>query len=437
MFSYSLKRINWRLYFALLVMGFVPTIYTTVRVYFLGQLPGDWSYSIAGQLSWVNLLYEIIDEAIILPLFFMLGAADKSKDMFINRVKTGFITSGIIYALLSSIVILFARPLLNLMAADASILEQSALYIRIEAFANIFGILYRFMLVVLLAIGKEKFIYIMTFARLMLCLLFDAFLVSPLSFSLNLGVNGIGYSNFLVNLILTILALYITDKAGFMRTDKPLSFLWIKDFFKIGALSGLESFVRNIAYIVMISRMVNLVSEQGTYWVANNFIWGWLLLPVLQLGELIKQETSKNEKNVSLNLPGYLFMTSVIVVFWILALPFYKPFIHNVMGCTDTDKIMPLVRLLIVPYIAFAYQNIFDSIFYGRGAIEYMLAEALITNIIYYGGMFVAYRIGLWTPSLTGIALMFGIGNIFDSIVSWLAFMHFREKGHIVPSIVA
>ena len=41
----------------------MPSIYTTVRVFFLGQLPGEWSFSIAGQLSWVNLLYEILNEA--------------------------------------------------------------------------------------------------------------------------------------------------------------------------------------------------------------------------------------------------------------------------------------------------------------------------------------------------------------------------------------
>lgn len=66
----------------------------------------------------------------------------------------------------------------------------------------------------------------------------------------------------------------------------------MKEFLKVGGISGLESFVRNIAYMLMISRMVNMVGGQGTYWVANNFIWGWLLLPVLQLGELIKRETA-------------------------------------------------------------------------------------------------------------------------------------------------
>ena len=46
--------------------------------------------------------------------------------------------------------------------------------------------------------------------------------------------------------------------------------------------------------MLMIVRMVNVVGEQGTFWVANNFIWGWLLLPVLQLGELIKSDCGED-----------------------------------------------------------------------------------------------------------------------------------------------
>ncbi|MFA5742336.1 MAG: hypothetical protein WC874_05600, partial [Candidatus Izemoplasmatales bacterium] len=63
-----MKRINYRLFFALLLMGLVPTIYTTVRIFFLGQMPGDWGFNIASQLSWINLIYEVIQEALILPL---------------------------------------------------------------------------------------------------------------------------------------------------------------------------------------------------------------------------------------------------------------------------------------------------------------------------------------------------------------------------------
>ncbi len=73
----SLKNINFNLYFALLFLGLCPAIYSTVRIYFLGQMPQEWSYSIAGQLSWVNLLYEILNEAVLLPLFFFMGKVVK------------------------------------------------------------------------------------------------------------------------------------------------------------------------------------------------------------------------------------------------------------------------------------------------------------------------------------------------------------------------
>lgn len=70
-------------------MSLVPTIYTTLRVFWLGNMPGDWSYSIAGQLSWVNLIYEVVSEAIILPLFYFTGQTLMDKKEFANRIKTG------------------------------------------------------------------------------------------------------------------------------------------------------------------------------------------------------------------------------------------------------------------------------------------------------------------------------------------------------------
>ena len=107
----SLQKINYKLYFALLVLGLCPTVYTTVRVFFLGSLPGEWSFSIAGQLSWVNLLYEIIDEAIILPLFYFIGKVSTNKKEFTNRIRGGLILTLGIYLVLSAVVSCFAEQL--------------------------------------------------------------------------------------------------------------------------------------------------------------------------------------------------------------------------------------------------------------------------------------------------------------------------------------
>ena len=428
----SLGNINYKLYFALLVLGLAPTVYTTVRVFFIGSLPGEYSFSIAGQLSWVNLLYEIINEAIILPLFYFVGKVVTDKKEFTNRVKTGLVMSLGIYLILSAVIICFAKPLLSLMATDASIIEASATYIRIESVADIFLILTQFTLVALVTINKSKYLYILTFARLVLSLVCDTFLVSSLPISLNLGVNGIGYSNIIVNIVLLCISLLLLAKEKVNVFEKAnLSFIWAKEFIKIGSISGLESLVRNVAYMIMISRMVNVVGEQGTYWVANNFIWGWLLLPVLQLGELIKQEIATDKDNIRKNSFGYFGITAIISALWFISIPLWKPFMANVLQFTDVDKLFELVLVLVGFYVLYAFQNVFDSIFYGLGKTNYMLFESVVTNTIYYGIAFILYLTGIWSPSLIGIALLFGIGNAFDSVVSLGAFAFLLKKEKI------
>ena len=428
----SLRRINYKLFFALLVLGLAPTVYTTVRVFFLGQLPGEYSFSIAGQLSWVNLLYEILNEAIILPLFYFVGKVKDDKASFSNRVRTGMLISLSVYTVLSAIVLIFAEPMLKLMATDASILELSASYIRIESIANIFAILTQFALVALVTVNKSKYLYALTSARLVLSLVSDTFLVSSLPVSLNLGVTGIGYSNIIVNALLLAVSIVLLAKEEIKVFSRAkLRFSWVKEFVKVGGISGTESLVRNVAYMVMIARMVNVVGEQGTYWVANNFIWGWVLLPVLQLGELIKQEVAADKENIRRNSLGYFGITAIICALWFVSIPLWKPFMTQVLGFTEVDKLFNLVLLLVGFYVLYAVQNVFDSTFYGLGKTNYMLFESVVTNTVYYGIAFVLYTTGLWTPTLTGIALLFGIGNAFDSFVSAAAYAHLLKKQKI------
>ena len=109
----SLKKIDYKLFFALIVLGLVPTIYTTVRVFFLGSFPSKYSFSIAGQLSWVNLFYEIIQEGIILPPYFFMVKVISDKAKLTNRVKTGLIVSFAIAKRILSAFILFDKSDIN------------------------------------------------------------------------------------------------------------------------------------------------------------------------------------------------------------------------------------------------------------------------------------------------------------------------------------
>ena len=287
----------------------------------------------------------------------------------------------------------------------------------------------QFALVALVSVNRSRYIYVLTGARLVLSVMFDTFLVSSLPVSAKLGVNGIGISNIIVNLLLLGVSLLLLQREDVgVFTREKLDFRWMKEFARVGGLSGLESLVRNVAYMLMVARMVNVVGEQGTYWVANNFIWGWLLLPVLQLGELIKEETAESEDNVRRNTPGYFAITLVICVVWCATIPLWKPFMTHVLQFQDVDKLFRLVLVLLGFYVLFAFQNVFDATFYGLGKTHYMLFESVVTNTVYYGAVLALFLTGVWTPTLLGIALMFGIGNAFDSVVSAGAFAYLLRK---------
>lgn len=103
----------------------------------------------------------------------------------------------------------------------------------------------------------------------------------------------------------------------------------------------------------------------------------------------------------------------------------------NILGFNDVEKLFNLVLVLIGFYILFAFQNVFDATFYGLGKTHYMLFESVVTNTIYYGIAFILYINNIWTPTLIGIALMFGFGNAFDSVVSLLAYVYLMKKEKI------
>ncbi len=434
----SFRSIDFKLFFALLLMGLIPTIYTTVRIYFLGNLPGDWGFNIASQLSWVNLLYEIVQEALILPLFYIIGLSLNDNNELANKIRTGLLVTFGIYGALSILISIFANPLVRFMAQSVTLVDETVTYIRLETLANVFSTLTQFITMALITMKREKVLYIILGVQMVLTILLDTFFISQLPFSLNLGVNGIAYTNIIVNIVVLIVAFFILNAQGIPVFSKklPLRFDWMKKWGKVGGYSGLESFVRNLAFMLMVVRMVNVVGEQGTFWVTNNFIWGWLLLPILQLGSLIKSDAAANgEKTIKEKTWGYGLLTLIVVALWFVTIPGWLPFIKNVMNISNAEDVFRLALLSVGFYVLFAFNNIVDSIFYGIGKTEYMLFQSIVINTVFYGGLFILYVIGIYQPNLTLIALMFAGGTALDSVLTFGMFVWLvKKKKYIKPA---
>jgi len=420
--SNSLGRFNWKLYLALLVTAVLPTVYTTVRINFLGDLPGDWGFNIASQLAWVNLMLEVIQEALILPLFYCIGITIANKEQTINRVRTGMAVTFGLYIAFTVFILLFANQLVELMAQNPDTIDATATYIRLEMFGSTLFSLVRFLIIVFILMDMRIHIYAILGIQVFFSILFDSLFLSSLDFSLELGVNGIAYSNAIASFFSLIYATIVFSKKMDMNLSDWKSnydYTWMKEWWNVGKFSGIDSFVRNIFYMLFIVRMMNVVEEQGTYWVANGFIWGWLLLPFYPLGDLLKQDTSQPETiDHKEKTFAYFGIATAMCTLWILTIPIWGLFMSGVMNIADYEKVTGLVLILLPFYILYSYNTLMDSVFYGKGRTELLAYQSIITNITVYGTAFLLFQANVFSPTLTSIALLFGTGIVVDSIVT-------------------
>lgn len=429
----ALKTVNYRLWFAILATMLLPTVYQTVRIYLLGDIPSDWGVNIASQLSWVNLLYEVVQEAMILPLFFLLGKSLQNREEFANKVRTGLSVTAIVYLIVSVIIVACARPLVIFMAQNGELIDATVTYIRLETLATLFSTLWRFMMLVLVTVKKDRYLYIVLGVQMALSVVLDTFLVSNLSVSANMGVNGIAVTNIAVNALILIIAIVLLkrEKIAVFSREK-WDFRWLKEWFKVGKFSGMESFLRNLVFMIMVVRMVNLVAEQGNYWIANNFIWQWLLLPSLALADLIKKEVGENKENIRDKTFGYISLVMIFALVWLASIPIWKPFLQYVMNATEYETVYKIVLIETGFYMTFLFNScIFDSTFYGLGKTNYMLIQSMCIDGFYYGIMFILYLSGIFVPTLLGICLMFGIGMALDFVPTMILYIRLLKNENI------
>lgn len=152
---------------------------------------------------------------------------------------------------------------------------------------------------------------------------------------------------------------------------------WLKEWMQISVKSGLGSLVRNLAFMVMILRMVNEVKQAGVYRVTNQLIWSWLLLPILVLGNLIRQNAACNKGELGVRFKGYFQFTLLIALVWVLSVPGWEWFIRTVMGVPQAEQVAQVAYVMLGFYVVFAFNNIIDSYFYEVGRTDLLLYQSL------------------------------------------------------------
>ncbi|MDY4593372.1 MAG: hypothetical protein SO434_08295 [Eubacteriales bacterium] len=419
----QLKSFNWRLFVALCALSLIPAIYQTVKTFIISSNNQSTVFDIIGQMEWFDLINETLQAFLIIPLYSILNKIFKNDEKSFAKYtfKTGLLTF-IIYTLFSTGVLIYGAVLIKAMNPNEIDLAIVSAYLQLETIAFMIGIIVSFVNVVFIVVGKDKNIYIFLAIKTILSIIAD-FVFIP-----NFGVYGIAISNIIVNTVLAISSfvfLYLQKYikiCWFQKSDLPI----LKEWGKVGVFSGLQQFIDNLIYAIMICKMVNMVAEQGNYWIANNFIWGWLLIPITALSEVIRRDCK--DGYTKLNQFNYYFITAAVIAVWAISIPLWTPFYQYAENLQNASEIFIITIKLAPFYIAYAGCAIIDNIFVGLGKTIYNSINSLIINLVYYGIFYILYVTNAITFTMDVIILMFGFGMVVHLAVSLIEEKLFLRK---------
>ena len=404
----------------------IPAVYQTVKTFLISASGQIEAFHIIGQMEWFDLINETLQAFLIVPLYSVLNQIFKKQtDRFAGAAfKMGLLVF-VLYAVFSIGVFLYGSILIKAMNTDGIEFAAVSRYLYLETAAFMIGIVVNFVNVVFVVTEKHRNVYLFLMIRTLLSLAADFFLIPHLS------IYGAAVSNIVVNTILALASvslLYTQKHFKFCRFQKS-DFTLLKEWCRIGAFSGLNQFLDNFIYAVMVCKMVNMVEEQGNYWLANNFIWGWLLIPISALAEVIRSDCKNGY--AELKRFNYYFIACAAIVLWALSVPAWKPFFYFAENLHNADEIVALTIKLVPFYIAYAGCAIIDNIFIGLGKTVYNMVNSLIINLGYYGAFYVLALTRAIDFDMNTIILMFGFGMVFHFVISFVEEKIFIIKNRI------
>ena len=415
----SFQLLNYRLLITIFITLLLPTLYQSLRMHFIGSMPNTSSYSMAANIQWVNVLFEVLDEAFLLPLFFILHKIIKSNYKIIGQVY--FIA--FIYLFFVILFISLAHVLLKTMTAYNNNIKTLD-YIRLEI-ANKFFLLIINITIVLLIIINQKKALIGLFILQTLCNIFcDLFLLSQFACSFKLGVIGVAYGDLITSFVLVFFACFILKKYFHFCWTDLVNPIWNIKFYANSQIisSGLESFVRNTFYVVFVLNIIAHMQNphlQGVWWATSSFMYSWLLMPIFVLSKYINNQMKQYQTNDFWEKFGSVFLLMMMVfLLWVILMPLYQPFVRYFLNIAHYKIVTHLIYLSLGFYCFFALCEIIDKTFYGEGKAHYVLLQSIVANAVVYLPFYFAQQ----HYSIQMITIIYGVGMLVDSVLTMSIF---------------
>ena len=202
---------DWRLTGLILLYSVLPAIYQSYQLYLIGnEMPSLSGLAIASQWQFVQVLFEIIQEATVLPLFFFIGSQiHQKKEIIVQRLKTAFSIIISLQGLTILILLWFLPSFVELTGAETGIQQLTREYLGVKIWSAGANALSLGIWIVIESLDRKKILLMIICIKAVCMIVLDSLFFGGYSFSLNWGIMGAAYSTLLVECLIFLLGLVL------------------------------------------------------------------------------------------------------------------------------------------------------------------------------------------------------------------------------------
>ena len=232
-----------QLFCSLMLLNFIPFIYTLVRTNLIVNSSVADGLGIAGHIEWYDLINETLQAFLIVPLYALLNKCMQDRKKFKERIFQSFLAVNTIYILFSVLILVYCRQIVLAMTHDR--IPEVTRYLELETIGFIIANVVSFINVLFVILGKPLYIYGLIILKTIFIMFGDLLLIP------RFGVNGIAYSNIVVNAVCILPCLVAVWKERLVAVSFKVDRVFVKDYLFIGLFSGSQILLDNIIYSVV------------------------------------------------------------------------------------------------------------------------------------------------------------------------------------------
>ncbi|WP_400249268.1 hypothetical protein [Spiroplasma sp. ald] len=188
---------------------------------------------------------------------------------------------------------------------------------------------------------------------------------------------------------------------------------------------------------MVIAKTLNSLTASGSYWLANQLIWNWILLPIIALIEVFKAIVTINVdegiNSKELNKKFIKYFKLSFLLFVVSASIFYGLWIPFSRFLTDNDQTkmtesMQIMRIVIWFYLFYTWATLLDAVFIGIGKLKFLLIKSCVINFTVYLIPFILIAVNILFLNIKLIILIYSFSLLGSFIVNLIMYLILLSK---------